>query len=96
MNMWEAIVLIVVISAIARTVRAAIMARAGGAGRHITFDRKGNAIALQTVGEAQEPKAESLRNEVEALRERIKVLERIATEDRKARDLADEIESLRR
>jgi len=41
------------------------------------------------------PEADALRREVTELRERIKVLERIATDGRKARDLADEIDSLR-
>ena len=35
------------------------------------------------------------RRELEALRERVKVLERIATDDRKTHDLAQEIEALR-
>ncbi len=35
------------------------------------------------------------RRELEALRERVKVLERIATEDRKTHELAQEIEALR-
>lgn len=35
------------------------------------------------------------RRELEALRERVKVLERIATDDRKTHDLAKEIEALR-
>lgn len=35
------------------------------------------------------------RRELEALRERVKVLERIATDDRKSSDLAKEIEALR-
>lgn len=41
------------------------------------------------------PRENELQKEVEALRERIHVLERIATDGRKTRDLADEIESLR-
>jgi hypothetical protein len=36
-----------------------------------------------------------LERELEELRERVKVLERIATEDRGAKAIADEIESLR-
>ncbi|MFM5924553.1 MAG: hypothetical protein ACKOPG_10245 [Novosphingobium sp.] len=42
------------------------------------------------------PRETELEKEVESLRERIHVLERIATDGRKSRDLADEIESLRR
>ena len=43
--------------------------------------------------ERELPSAE--RRELEALRERVKVLERIATADRKTHDLAQEIEALR-
>jgi hypothetical protein len=41
------------------------------------------------------PREEELQREVSDLRERIKVLERIATDGRKTAALADEIESLR-
>lgn len=41
------------------------------------------------------PRETELEKEVESLRERIHVLERIATDGRKSRDLANEIESLR-
>lgn len=37
----------------------------------------------------------ALRREVEELRERVRVLERIITDERKSRDLSDEIERLR-
>jgi hypothetical protein len=51
-------------------------------------------------GQALEPPGPSpreleLQNEVTELRERVKVLERIATDDRPAKLLASEIESLR-
>lgn len=41
------------------------------------------------------PRETELEKEVDALRERVKVLERIATDGRPTRALADEIESLR-
>lgn len=41
------------------------------------------------------PRELELQREVEALRERVHVLERIATDGRRTRSLADEIDSLR-
>jgi hypothetical protein len=83
MNMWEAIVLIVIITSVAKMIR----------GRHLRIgpgDRFGQAAA-------QPPAADqaALRREVEDLRNRIKVLERIVTDGRQRHDLADEIEALR-
>ena len=49
----------------------------------------GNPLAGSTAREAE------LEGEVEQLRSRIQVLERIATDGRHSRELADEIESLR-
>jgi hypothetical protein len=66
--------------------------RAGGFGRK---DRHiGEAIAQQFIPPNPSREAE-LQKEVEDLRERIHVLERIATDGRGTRALADEIESLR-
>ncbi|BBC74063.1 conserved hypothetical protein [Altererythrobacter sp. B11] len=46
--------------------------------------------------ELRDPRREAeLEREIRELHERIKVLERIATEDRSARDLSDEIDRLR-
>jgi hypothetical protein len=57
--------------------------------RHgITRDYLGNEAPIAQ----QDP---ALQREVESLRERIKVLERIATEDRETKRLSAEIESLR-
>jgi hypothetical protein len=84
MNMWEAIVLIVIVGSVAKTIRA----------RH-------HAMILMAGDRDHTPPAiapaqhEALRREVEELRERIKVLERIATDGRASRNLADEIEALR-
>lgn len=95
MNWAEAIVLIVIVSAIAKVVRTAIMARMPG-DKQMILDRKGRRREFHQIASGPTPEETALRAEVEQLRERIKVLERIATEDRKARDLSDEIESLRR
>ncbi|MBB3955208.1 hypothetical protein [Novosphingobium sediminicola] len=96
MNFWEAIVLIVIITSVAKVFQAGLYSRSGRA-RRVTIDDKGKQTIIEHADNAEtEIRNQRLNREVEELRERIKVLERIATEDRKARDLADEIESLRR
>ena len=90
MNWAEAVVLIVIVSAIARTLRTTIVLR-GQSGRHIEMNSKGVPIHVRD----QAPETEALRREVQDLRERIKVLERIVTDGRASRELADEIEKLR-
>ncbi len=86
MNMWEAIVLIVVITSVAKMVR----------GRHarIALSEHFGQSPTQppTVTTADQA---ALRREVEDLRNRIKVLERIVTDGRQSQDLAAEIERLR-
>ena len=91
MNMWTAIMVlgIVAITAIARVMRAKYNAQNG-----LIEDRKGRVQQLAS------PTDTELQREVETLRERIKVLERIATdantlEQRNSRSIAAEIESLR-
>lgn len=83
MTFWTAIVIITAIIAGTELIKAKHRARAG-----ITVDYKGGEQI------AQQQDAE-LRREVEELRERVKVLERIATDDRAAKSIANEIESLR-
>lgn len=56
-------------------------------------DRRGGGNALPAAG--PNPREAELTREVEDLRERIKVLERIATDAHKPQALAAEIESLR-
>jgi len=56
-------------------------------GRHQGEDR--------AVQPHRSPRETELEKEIDALRERVKVLERIATDGRPTRALADEIESLR-
>lgn len=96
MNFWEAIVLIVIVTSVAKVFQAGLYSRSGRA-RRVTIDDKGKQTIIEHADHDDSAiQNQRLKGEVEELRERIKVLERIATEDRKARDLADEIESLRR
>ena len=60
--------------------------------------RAKNGIAVDWMGGEKPiapPTNPALEREVEELRERVKVLERIATEDRETKKLSAEIESLR-
>ena len=83
MSFWTAIVVIVLIVSITQVMKSKHNARAGYA-----TDDAGNPVG--------NPQRElELKREVEELRERIKVLERIATEDRETNRLSAEIESLR-
>jgi hypothetical protein len=83
MNMWTAIVVIVAISAFVRVMLARYQAQHG-----ITGDRD----ARQPVIHQTNPE---LVRELEALRKRLEVLERITTDERQSRSIAAEIESLR-
>ena len=83
MSFWTAIVIIVGIIAVAEVLKAKHRARHG-----ITVDHNG------TEKWVERHEAE-LKREIEELRERIKVLERIATDGRDTRLLADEIDKLR-
>ncbi len=59
------------------------------------LDRGGRGRSGDTVKALHSPREAELEKEIDALRERVKVLERIATDGRPAKALADEIESLR-
>lgn len=83
MSFWTAIVVIVAIIAVTEVLKAKHRARHG-----ITTDVMGNETPIHRDDAA-------LKREVEELRERVKVLERIATEDRDTKRLSAEIESLR-
>ncbi|MEO6153023.1 MAG: hypothetical protein ABIT09_10920 [Croceibacterium sp.] len=84
MTFWTAIVVIVAICVIAEIVKSKHRAQAG-----ILHDSS-------TGRESSIPRIDSaLQHEVEELRERVKVLERIATEDRETQRLSAEIERLR-
>ena len=84
MNLWTAIVVIVAIIALAEVLKTKHRARHG-----ITTDVMGNE---KPIAPSADP---ALQREVEELRERVKVLERIATEERETKLLSAEIESLR-
>ena len=88
MSFWTAVVIIVAIGAVTSVIRGRQRANAG-----IIADKQGNESYIQQG----DPDAQ---REVKELRERIKVLERIATdantsEARKIAAISDEIESLR-
>ncbi len=87
MSFWSAIVLIVLIGSVASVLQSRYRTRHG-----ITTDMMGNETRLPPEDSAEK---QMLRREVEELRERVKVLERIATDDRRKLGLADEIERLR-
>jgi len=87
-SFWTAIVVIVAIVALAVIINGKHRARA---------DRSTDRREREQLAHHEN---EMLRNEVEELRERVRVLERIATDanstdGRNARAIADEIESLR-
>jgi len=84
MNMWQAIVLIVALAVFADVMKSRYRARMG-----IVADKDGNE-KLPLV--QPDPAAQ---RELEDLRERVKVLERIVTDGRQGRAIAGEIENLR-
>lgn len=82
MNLWEMIVVVVVIGAIVKM----YLARHG-----IVEDDHGNRSRVSI----KDPDADRLREEVRMLKERLAVLERIATDNNRAADLDREIDRLR-
>ena len=89
MGFWTAMVLISAMALLAGVLNARHRAHAG-----IGTDANGGQFKLSTADDS------ALRKEVEELRERVKVLERITTEansleSRGSRAIAEEIESLR-
>lgn len=84
MSFWTAVVVIVAIIGLTEIIKTKYRARHG-----ITTDMMGNEKPIAP------PTNPALEREVEELRERVKVLERIATEDRETKRLSAEIESLR-
>jgi hypothetical protein len=86
MNMWTAIMVIaiVAITSFARVIRARYLAE-----HNLVDDRRGNPVALPRTHEAE------LEREVSDLKKRLAVLERIATDDRQSKAIAQEIEALR-
>jgi hypothetical protein len=84
MGFWDAVVLMFLIGAVAW-----LRAQRHGAGGSDRLDRRGRHSALPDSRESE------LEAEIAELHKRIAVLERIATEERKSRDIAAEIEALR-
>jgi len=82
MSVWSAIVLVVLIVSVAMVMRS----RHRGAG---------NWRDNHETGAADASRESELETEIDELKERIKVLERIAYDDRRRLGLADEIEQLR-
>ena len=83
MSFWTAIVVVVAIWGLVSVMRSRHNSQLGYAS-----DEDGNPIGNPR-------REEELRREVEELRERVKVLERIATDDREAKRLSAEIDQLR-
>jgi hypothetical protein len=84
MNPFEMVVMIIAIVMITSIIKTRIRAKHG-----ISEDRHGNEVVIA------DPDAARLRDEVKGLKERIAVLERLATDDNGARALDREIEKLR-
>ncbi len=84
MGFWEAAIVIVAITAIASIVKTRYRAMNG-----IVADEDGN------ERRAVDPDAVRLREEMKLLKDRIAVLERLATDNNRALDLDREIERLR-
>lgn len=84
MGPFEMVVAIIIVVTIGKVLSARYRAQNG-----IVEDQHGNQIA------AQNRDSDRLREEVKYLKERVAVLEQIATDDRGARDLKNEIEKLR-
>lgn len=87
MGLWTGIVLVVLIGAIANMYSARQRAKHG-----ITQDVMGNETQIAPPNDAEKL---MLKNEVAELRERIQVLERIATDGRQVDKLSAEIDQLR-
>lgn len=87
MGWEEMVVAIVIIVTIGRVLKSKYRAQHG-----ILEDKEGNSIATQVTHELD---SDRLREEVTYLKERVAVLEKIATDDRGARELESEIEKLR-
>lgn len=81
MNFWNAVVLIVAISAVANILMTKYRHQGSGS---VRADRPDTP-----------PRELELERELAELKERLHVLERIATDDRQSRSIAAEIESLR-
>tara|TARA_R110000772_G_scaffold23717_7_gene63287 strand:- start:2026 stop:2286 length:261 start_codon:yes stop_codon:yes gene_type:complete len=84
MNPFEMVVAIIVVITIGKVLSTRIRSKHG-----LSEDKNGNIIPTQ------DPDSGRLREEVKYLKERVAVLEKIATDDRGTRELENEIEKLR-
>ncbi|MEW4466898.1 hypothetical protein AB1K62_03595 [Parasphingorhabdus sp. JC815] len=84
MNPFEMVVAIIVVITIGKVLNTRFQAR-----HALPSDEEGNGTY------SQDPDASRLREEIKYLKERVAVLEKIATDDRGARELENEIEKLR-
>lgn len=84
MSFWTAIIILAAIGAVYSLKRNRDRSRHGN-----------SQIGWHDFEHVPSQREAELERELEELRERVKVLERIATDDRGARAIADEIESLR-
>jgi len=89
MGWAEAVVAIIIVVTIGKVMTSKYRAQNG-----ILEDEDGNALTMN-MKSSVDPDADHLREEVKYLKERVAVLEKIATDDRGARDLGNEIEKLR-
>ena len=89
MSFWTAIAVIVIVGAISSVLRERYkaMGRTSGNGSGTERDPYREDALRQERDDAQ--------SELASLRERVKVLERIATDGHRSNDLSDEIEKLR-
>jgi hypothetical protein len=92
MNWAEAVVLIVVVTSVVKMLRDRHLARAGLGAVLVQDELAGHGHAAPSAPPAE---IATLRAEIETLRQRVQVLERIATQDRHSARLSDEIEALR-
>jgi hypothetical protein len=99
MSFWTAVVVIVAIVAFANIKIARLHAQGDHSRRHFgpwaRFNRDGEQRDERAPAVPASAHEHELEREVEALRDRIKVLERIATDEHQPQRLAAEIESLR-
>lgn len=87
MNQYEMVIAIIAVVMLASIIKTSIRAKHG-----LTRDRKGNEVAV----DRSDPDADRLRDEIKTLKERIAVLERLATDSNtSAANLDREIEKLR-
>lgn len=89
MGWAEAVVAIIIVVTIGKVMTSKYRAQNG-----ILEDEDGNALTMNMKSSGDQD-ANQLREEVKYLKERVAVLEKIATDDRGARELGNEIEKLR-